>query len=71
MKLSNQAKGALLMTLQKCLLEEVDVVGLLDELDFTLSDGELCVLNSPTVDLSKTADPLLREGFNALTVTEE
>ena len=38
MKLSNQAKGALLMALQKCLLEEVDMVGLLDEMDFSLSD---------------------------------
>ena len=30
MKLSNQAVGALLMTLQKCLLEETDIVPLLE-----------------------------------------
>ena len=71
MKLSNQAKGALLMTLQQCLLEECDIIKLLDEMDFTLSEGELVCLNPTQVDLSKTADPLLQEGFKTLTVTEE
>tara|TARA_R110000824_G_scaffold88551_10_gene217607 strand:- start:3092 stop:3328 length:237 start_codon:yes stop_codon:yes gene_type:complete len=54
MKLSNQAMGALMMTLQKCLLEETDIVPLLREMDFIVdgpSQSELVVLNPPVVNL--------------------
>jgi len=48
MKLSNQASGALLMALQKCLMEQSDITGILKDMDFELSDvGELIVSNPP------------------------
>mgnify|MGYP003664767115 CR=1 FL=1 len=48
MKFSTQATGALLMTLQKCLLEETDIVELINEWNL---EGELYVLNPPTLSL--------------------
>jgi len=54
MKLSNQAKGALMMALQKCLLEETDIVPLLESMDFELTPGDddtLVVVNPPVVEL--------------------
>ena len=54
MKLSNQAMGALMMTLQKCLMEETDIVPLLQEMDFVVdgpSQSELVVVNPPVVSL--------------------
>ncbi len=48
-KLSTQAMGALLMALQKCLAEQVDITGLLQEMDFVDSDDGLVVLNPPVV----------------------
>ena len=49
MKLSNQAMGTLMMTLQKCLLDQSDITGLLNQLDFDVQDEELVVLNPPLV----------------------
>ena len=55
MKLSNQALGALMMTLQKCLLEETDIVELLQETDWELDEaGELIVVNPPIVSFEGT-----------------
>ena len=54
MKLSNQAKGALMMALQKCLLEQSDIVPLLEQMDFQVDAGDkesLVVLNPPVVEL--------------------
>ena len=34
MKLSDQAMGTLMMTLQKCLMEQSDITELLKQLDF-------------------------------------
>jgi hypothetical protein len=50
MKLSNQAVGALLMTLQKCLAEETDITELLADWDLQVdADGEIVVTNPPTI----------------------
>lgn len=56
MKLSNQAAGALMMVLQKCLLEETDIMPLLKDMDFfvdVVDDGgikdALFVKNPPVV----------------------
>ena len=49
MKLSNQAMGTLMMTLQKCLMEQSDITGLLSQLEFDVQNGELTVLNPPTL----------------------
>ena len=52
MKLSNQAMGALMLALQKCLMEQSDITEILKEFDFVTGgdlQDELFVLNPPTV----------------------
>ena len=49
MKLSNQAVGALLMTLQKCLSEETDITELLKDWNLEVREDEVYVLNPPVV----------------------
>lgn len=60
MKLSNQAIGALMMALQKSLMEQSDIVPLLANMDFDKGpdakrwggkNGELVVNNPPVVSL--------------------
>jgi len=51
MKLSNQAMGALMMALQKCLMEEIDIVDLLQDMNFQASGEELVIINPPVVSL--------------------
>tara|TARA_Y100001973_G_C5054038_1_gene259224 strand:- start:448 stop:669 length:222 start_codon:yes stop_codon:yes gene_type:complete len=52
MKLSNQAIGALMMALQKSLMEQSDIVPTLQEMEFVAnSTGELGVTNPPVVSL--------------------
>tara|TARA_R110002110_G_scaffold125296_3_gene303163 strand:+ start:15658 stop:15825 length:168 start_codon:yes stop_codon:yes gene_type:complete len=48
MKLSNQAVGALLMTLQKCLAEEADITELLSDWNLEVKDDEVIVTNPPS-----------------------
>ncbi len=47
MKLSNQAVGALLFTLQKCLAEQEDITELLGKWDLEVRDDEVYVTNPP------------------------
>ena len=50
MNLSDQAIGALMMALQKSLLDQSDIVPVLKDFDLELMDnGELLVKNPPTV----------------------
>ena len=49
MKLSKQALGALMMALQKSLLEQSDIVPVLEGFDFILKEGDLFVKNPPLV----------------------
>ena len=60
MKLSNQAMGAIMMALQKSLLEQTDIVPVLKSFEFSKSpntnrwgtkSGELMVLNPPTFNM--------------------
>tara|TARA_R110000824_G_scaffold245551_1_gene434603 strand:- start:334 stop:561 length:228 start_codon:yes stop_codon:yes gene_type:complete len=52
MNLSNQAVGALMMALQKSLMEQSDIVPVLLEMDFVQTeDDELHVTNPPVVSL--------------------
>jgi hypothetical protein len=54
MKLSNQAVGALMMALQKSLMEQSDIVPVLMEMNFQVDDSsqsELVVTNPPIVSL--------------------
>jgi len=57
MKLSNQAMGTLMMTLQKCLMDQSDITVLLKELDFDLNENrELVVENPPTLKFDNQDD---------------
>ena len=55
MKLSDQAVGALMMALQKSLIEQSDIVPVLLEFDFQTSENEedeLMVSNPPTFEIN-------------------
>ena len=54
MKLSNQAIGAVMMALQKSLMEQSDIVPVLRDFDLKLNEetGEVVVLNPPAVSVS-------------------
>ena len=49
MQLSEQAAGALMMVLQKCLWEQIDIMDLLNDMVFEMSDDGLVVTNPPVV----------------------
>lgn len=57
MKLSNQAIGALLMTLQKCLAEETDITELLADWDLEIKDKEIYVTNPPNFKAQTNEQP--------------
>ena len=69
MKLSNQAIGALMMALQKSLMEQSDIVPLLAEMDFEKTpdtkrwggNGCLMVPNPPVVSLEGVTAPFTIE----------
>jgi hypothetical protein len=51
-KLSNQAVGAIMMALQKSLLEQSDIVPVLREFEIQVDDtGQLVVMNPPTFEV--------------------
>jgi len=51
MNLSDQALGALMMALQRSLMEQSDIVPVLQGFRFRLSDEGLVVMNPPLVKL--------------------
>lgn len=53
MKLSPQAVGALLMTLQKCLAEQTDITELLSDWELSVEDGLVYVTNAPTISVGE------------------
>lgn len=56
MQLSNQAIGAIMMALQKSLMEQTDIVPVLQAFMLTHSDGGLMVINPPTVSVGTDSD---------------
>jgi hypothetical protein len=56
MKLSDQALGAVMMALQKSLMEQTDIVPVLKNFEIVLDDNtkELVVTNPPSVKLGAT-----------------
>jgi len=56
MKLSDQAVGALMMALQKSLMEQSDIVPVIKGFKIKLSEEGLVVINPPVVKLSENAD---------------
>ena len=53
MNLSDQAMGALMMALQRSLMEQSDIVPVLQGFRFKLSEQGLVVLNPPIVKLEE------------------
>lgn len=50
MKLTNQAMGAIMMALQKCLMEQSDITKIIGDFQFQLDENEqLLVINPPVV----------------------
>jgi len=47
MKLSDQALGAIMMALQKCLLEQKDIIPILKDLNFQVDEKENLSINNP------------------------
>ena len=68
MKLSLQAHAALMMCLQRAIMEETDIRPLLDDLDFVIDDDEpefLIVTNPPSFKLSQEVKEVVEEkSFN-------
>ncbi len=56
MQLSNQALGAVMMALQKSLMEQADIVPMLQGFVFTEGDEGLVVENPPILDFGSTED---------------
>ena len=58
MKLSNQALGAVMMALQKSLLEQTDIVPMMKEMDFAKMDNnQLLVENPPDIKVRVPMQP--------------
>tara|TARA_Y100000593_G_C4269934_1_gene316821 strand:- start:723 stop:1094 length:372 start_codon:yes stop_codon:yes gene_type:complete len=56
-KLSNQALGTLMMSLQKCLLQQSDITVILKELDFYVDENnEIVCYNPPAVEFDDYED---------------
>ena len=54
-KLSNQAVGAIMMALQKSLMEQTDIVLVLREFQIQVDDaGQLVVMNPPTFEVKNS-----------------
>ena len=63
LKLSNQALGTLMMSLQKCLMEQTDITNILKDLDFYVSsEDEIICYNPPAVEFNEEG-ALEEEGF--------
>tara|TARA_R110002020_G_scaffold78488_6_gene197348 strand:- start:404 stop:631 length:228 start_codon:yes stop_codon:yes gene_type:complete len=66
MKLTNQAIGALMMALQKSLMEQADIVPMLTEMNFQVnpedtSHSTLVITNPPVVSLEGVETPFTIE----------
>ena len=56
MQLSDQALGALMLALQNSLMNQTDIVPVLKEFTFEVTDDGLVVKNPPVVDMGDTTD---------------
>jgi len=65
MKLSNQAVGAVMMALQKSLMEQSDIVPVLQGFKLEIDDGgEVVVMNPPLVKANKSPTPTVTTTTN-------
>jgi|TARA_R110000824_G_scaffold43928_5_gene128195 hypothetical protein len=56
LKLSNQAIGAIMLSLQKGIMEQLDITGLLQDFELIESDDGLIVENPPVLDTKITTE---------------
>ena len=49
MKLSNQAMGAIMMALQKSIMEQSDITSMLQQFDFSVDKDEQIIVENPPV----------------------
>tara|TARA_R110002020_G_scaffold191209_4_gene391015 strand:- start:1812 stop:2003 length:192 start_codon:yes stop_codon:yes gene_type:complete len=61
MRLSDQALGAVMMALQKSLLEESDITPVLKGFDFVLDEEELVVKNPPSFKVEEPKSEFVYE----------
>ena len=61
LKLSKQAMGAVMMALQKSLMEQSDIVPVLEQFKLKLSEEGLVVLNPPLVKFNEETTAQFRE----------
>lgn len=61
MKLSEQSVGAVMMALQKSLMEQSDIVPVLKSFKFKLSDDGLVVVNPPIVKFNEETTEQFRD----------
>ena len=61
MKLSTQAVGAVMMALQKSLMEQSDIVPTLTDFEFKNSEDGLMVMNPPLVKFNQDFEERLQE----------
>ena len=64
MNMSDQAVGAVMMALQKSLLEQSDIVPVLTGFRFRLSDAGLMVMNPPLVKFNEGIEEGLQQSFD-------
>ena len=64
MFMTDQAVGAVMMALQKSLLEQSDIVPTLKEFKFRLSDEGLMILNPPLVKFNEETEANLQSAQN-------
>ena len=63
MQLSNQALGAVMLALQKSLMEQTDIVPVLQSFNIQVDDaGELVVMNPPKVEVKASVKGPVLEG---------
>jgi hypothetical protein len=59
LKLSDEAMGAVMMALQKSLMEQSDIVPVLKGFDFKVDDhNELYIMNPPLLKVGETSENL-------------
>ena len=64
MFMTDQAVGAVMMALQKSLLEQSDIVPVLKEFKFRLSENGLMILNPPLVKFNEEAEENIQKSFD-------
>lgn len=69
MFMTDQAVGAVMMALQKSLMEQSDIVPVLKEFKFRLSEGGLMILNPPLVKFNEETEETLQESFEFDVIT--